>query len=392
MASTEYHHGATVEEVDASGLSVKTISTAVIGLVATAADADATVFPQNKAVLINNPKVAIGKAGVAGTLAKALQHISDQVSCPVIVVRVAEGADDAQTSSNVIGGVSADGSYTGMQALLTAEAKLGIRPRILGCPGLDTHEVTTALAIVAEKLRAFGYAFCDADTVAECLTYRQQFSARELMLIWPDFTYFDKVASKTATALTIAVALGLRAQLDQTVGWHKTLSNVPVNGITGISKDVYFAFQQTGTDADLLNAQGVTTLIGRNGYRFWGSRTCDDEQFIFESYTRTAQVLADSMAEAMFAYADKPVTPVLIKDVIDGFNAKGSQFKRSGQLLGFKAYWNPDLNSSDDMKNGRFKISYEYTPVPPFEQIGLQQTFTDTYFADLSAAISNASA
>jgi phage tail sheath protein FI len=390
--ATEYHHGATVEEVNAAGLSVKTVSTAVIGLVATGTDADAIAFPLNTAVLVTNPKSLIGKAGVVGTLAKALQHISDQVSCPVVVVRVAAGADDAQTSTNVIGGTSADGNYTGMQALLTAEAKLGVRPRILGCPGLDSHEVVTALATVAQKLRGFAYAYCDGETVADCLIYRQQFSARELMLIWPDFTYFDTTTSKTATALTIAVALGLRAQLDQTVGWHKTLSNVPVNGITGINKDVYFAFQQTGTDADLLNAQGITTLIGRNGYRFWGSRTCDDAQFIFESYTRTAQVLADSMAEAMFSYADKPVSPVLIREVIDGFNAKGAQFKRDGMLLGFRAYWNPDLNSTDEMKNGKFKISYEYTPVPPFEQIGLQQTFTDEFFADLSSAITNAAA
>jgi phage tail sheath protein FI len=28
----------------------------------------------------------------------------------------------------------------------------------------------------------------------------------------------------------------MRAGIDQTEGWHKTISNVPVNGPTGISK------------------------------------------------------------------------------------------------------------------------------------------------------------
>ena len=34
----------------------------------------------------------------------------------------------------------------GMQALLAAEAKIGVRPRILACPGLDNQDVAAALA------------------------------------------------------------------------------------------------------------------------------------------------------------------------------------------------------------------------------------------------------
>jgi phage tail sheath protein FI len=391
--ATEYHHGARTDEVNGTSLSVKLISTAIIGLVATGEDADATTFPLNTAVLVTNAKSLLGKAGTKGTLGQSLLHISNLVSCPIVVVRVAEGADDAQTSVNVIGTVTADGVYTGLQAMLTAQSRLGVQPRILGCPGLDTQEVTTAQAIVAKKLRAFSYASCaDAATVAECLTYRQQFSQRELMLVWPDFGYFDDVGAKTATALTIAIAMGLRAQIDQNVGWHKTISNVPVDGVTGITKDVYFAFQQVGTDADLLNAQGVTTLINRQGFRFWGSRTCDDSEFIFESYTRTAQVLADSMAEAMFPYIDQPLSPVLVKDIIDGFNNTGSKLVTAGYLIGFEAFWNPALNSTDDLKNGRGVISYKYTPVPPFEDVTLQQEFTDEFFVNLSSAIASQAA
>lgn len=391
---TEYHHGARVDEANGSPLSITTVSTAVIGLVATAEDADATVFPLDTPVLITDAKGAIAKAGTGGTLAKSLSNIADQVRCPVVVVRVAEGVDDAATTSNVVGGTNASGMYTGMQALLTAEQKVKVRPRILGAPGLDTEAVTQALVTVAKKLRASAYAFCtDCDSIADCLTYREGFGARELMLIWPEFTQWDTATSTTLRAQTIAIALGLRAQLDQTVGWHKTLSNVPVNNVTGISKDVYFDFLgDGGSDADLLNAKGVTTLISRNGFRFWGSRTCDDGQFIFESYTRTAQVLADSIGESVFEYADKPASAGLIRDVVDSINRKIRVFVRDGQLIGGKAWFDQTLNTVDEMKNGKFRISYEYTPVPPFEQIGLTQTFTDTYFADLAAAVATTNA
>lgn len=386
---TEYHHGAKVDETSNSPLSVTTISTAIIGMVCTAEDADVATFPLDTPVLITDAKAAIAKAGTNGTLAPSLAAISDQVRCPVVVVRVAAGVDEAATSANVIGTVNAAGKYTGVQALLTAEAKLKVRPRILGAPGLDSQAVTTALVMVAKKLRSFVYASCDdCATISDCLAYREDFSARELMLIWPDFTRFDTATSSTATAMTVAIALGLRAQLDQQVGWHKTLSNVPVNNVTGISKDVFFQFLgDGGSDADLLNAAGVTTLINRNGFRFWGSRTCDDGQFIFESYARTAQVLAESIGESVFEFADKPASASLIRDIIDGVNRKLRQFVRDGMLIGGKAWFDPSVNTVDEMKNGKFRISYDYTPVPPFEQIGLAQTFTDTYFADLATAV-----
>jgi phage tail sheath protein FI len=387
--ATEYHHGARPDEVNGSPLSVTTISTAVIGMVCTAMDADAATFPLDTPVLITDAKAAIAKAGIKGTLSSSLNAISGLVRCPVVVVRVTEGVDDAATTANVIGTVNANGKYTGMQALLTAESSLKVRPRILGVPGLDTQAVTTAMVTVAKKLRGFVYAMCDdCLTISDCLAYREDFGARELMLIWPDFSYFDTTAAATAKAQTVAIALGLRAQLDQQVGWHKTLSNVPVDNVTGITKDVFFQFLgDGGSDADLLNAQGITTLINRNGFRFWGSRTCDEAQFTFESYTRTAQVITESMGESLFEYADKPASAGLIRDVVDGFNRKLRQFKRDGYLIGGKAWFDPSLNTPDEMKNGKFQISYDYTPVPPFEQITLQQTFTDTYFADLATAV-----
>ncbi|MES9315707.1 phage tail sheath subtilisin-like domain-containing protein, partial [Cutibacterium acnes] len=168
----------------------------------------------------------------------------------------------------------------------------------------------------------------------EAVAYRENFGARELMLIWPDFLSFDTVAEATATAPAVARALGLRAKLDEQVGWHKTLSNIPVNGVTGINKDVFWDLQNPATDAGLLNENEVTTLIREGGFRFWGSRTCsDDPLFAFENYTRTAQVLADTMAEAHLWAVDKPMHPSLVRDIIEGINAKFRELKALGYII-----------------------------------------------------------
>ncbi|MCB4794243.1 phage tail sheath protein [Pseudomonas sp. NP21570] len=387
--ATDYHHGVRVLEINEGTRPIRTVSTAVVGMVCTASDADAVKFPLNKPVLLTDVLTASGSAGELGTLARSLDAIADQASPVTVVVRVEEGATEAETTSNIIGGVSATGEYQGMKALLAAEAQLGVKPRILGVPGLDSLAVTTELVAIAEKLRGFAYASCwDCETVSEALAYRAGFGARELMLIWPDFVSWDTVANANAPASAVARALGLRAKLDEQVGWHKTLSNVPVNGVSGLSKDIYFDLQNPATDAGLLNADEVTTLIRRDGFRFWGSRTCSaDPLFAFENYTRTAQVLADTMAEGHFWAVDKPMHASLVRDIVEGINAKFRELKRGGYIIDGQCWFDEAANDKDTLKAGKLFLDYDYTPVPPLENLLLRQRITDRYLVDFAAGI-----
>ncbi|HEY1843642.1 MAG TPA: phage tail sheath protein [Buttiauxella sp.] len=387
----DYHHGVQVIEINDGTRTISTVSTAIIGMVCTASDADAETFPLNEPVLITSVQTAIGKAGKKGTLATSLQAIADQCKPVVVVVRVAESTNDdeaaaqAETISNIIGGTDENGKNTGLKALLTAETVTGVKPRILGVPGLDSQEVAVALASVCVSLRAFGYVSAwECKTISDAIKYRDNFSQRELMLIWPDFVAWDTTASASATAYATARALGLRAYIDQTVGWHKTLSNVGVQGVTGISKSVFWDLQASGTDADLLNEAGVTTLVRKDGFRFWGNRTCsDDPLFIFENYTRTAQILADTMAEAHMWAVDKPITPVLIRDIIDGIKAKIRELVANGYLAGGDCWLDESVNGVELLKAGKLAIDFDFTPIPPLESLTFRQRITDKYVANL---------
>ncbi|KAG0190628.1 hypothetical protein DFQ28_001743 [Apophysomyces sp. BC1034] len=387
--ATDYHHGVRVLEIDGGTRPIRTVSTAVVGLVATAEDANATVFPLDTPVLITNVQQAVSQAGTGGTLARTLDAMAAQTQPVTIVVRVAEGADEDATTTNVIGKVNANGHYTGMQALLAAQAKFGIKPRILGAPGLDTQAVATALGTLAQKLRGFAYVGAHgATTKEEATAYRKQFSQREMMVLWPDFLAWDTATNAPGTLAASAIALGLRAKIDETTGWHKTLSNVGINGVTGISRDVFWDLQDPATDAGYLNEQQVTTLIHQNGYRFWGSRTCcDDPLFAFEHTTRTAQVLADTMAEAHLLYVDKPLHPSLVRDLLESINAKFRELISHGYLLGGSAWYDESLNTPDALKAGKLAIDYDYTPVPPIENLMLRQRITDRYLADFASRI-----
>ncbi|WP_222845170.1 phage tail sheath protein [Vreelandella nanhaiensis] len=344
-------------------------------------------FPLNEPVLITNIYTAIGQAGAGGTLRNALRAIVEETKAVVVLVRVAEGSDAEATTANVIGGVDqATGKKTGIQAFTAAETKFGVKPRIFGAPDLDTQAVTAALAGIAQQLRGFVYAFAHGcETKEQARMYRENFGQREVMIIWPNWQAFDVDAEETRPLPAVAKALGHRARLDNEVGWHKTLSNVPVNGVTGITKDVSWDLQDPNTDAGYLNEADVTTLIRKEGFRFWGSRTCSaDPLFAFESYTRTAQVLADTIAEAHLWAIDKPMHPSLARDIIEGVNAKFRELKRGGYILGGSAWFDAEINTPEVLKSGKLYIDYDYTPVPPLENLMFQQRITDQYLVDFA--------
>ena len=387
-----FKHGITVTEITTGARTLTAVSTAIIGLIAIASDADAATFPLNKPALVTDIEAAIGKAGVDGTLAQSLRAIADQTRPIIVVVRVPEGEDDAETTSNIIGTTTAEGQKTGMQALLAAQAQLGVRPKILGTPGLESQAVTTALAVVAKKLRGFVYARAVGDTVAEATAYRANFSQREVMLMMPDFLAWDTEADAAITSFAAARAMGLRALIDEEYGPQKTLSNIGVQGVVGLTKDIHWDIEDQDTEAALLNASEVTALIRTDsGFRFWGNRTTSDEPlFAFESTVRVAQLIAETIARGMMWALDKPLTPSLAKDIIETINGFFRELKAGGIILGATARFDEAQNSTASLKAGKLRIDYDYAVPPPLEDLGFNQRITDVYFADFASQLSEA--
>ena len=118
--SNDYLHGPEVLIIDNPVNPIKVLRASVIGLVATADDADATIYPLNQPVLVDSDK-GISGAGASGTLSNALADINSQTRALVVVVRVAEGDDAAAAQANVVGSTGADETRTGIEALAFSE-------------------------------------------------------------------------------------------------------------------------------------------------------------------------------------------------------------------------------------------------------------------------------
>lgn len=385
MAQADRHHGVTTTESTEGVRYISDTSTAVIGIVCTGDEADEAVFPLNKPVFHASAAAVIGKAGDKGTLAKSLDGIIDQADAQIVVVRVVHDANADALKANVIG-TNTGGEPTGIQALRRARAVCGVVPKILGAPDLDSQAVVAELAGVAQATRAFVYASSGgAADIAEVKAYRANFGQREIMLVDNDFTAFDPVTKKEVKAATIARILGLRAKLDRQIGWHKSISNGQINGVTGLRYARSFDLLDKNCEANVLNNGDITTLIREDGFRVWGNRTCSEDPLMaFEVAVRSAQVIQETIASSFLWAMDKPMGIGLLQDIIMGVNAKLAEYVAQGRILGARVFISDKQVTAEAIGAGIFGIDYEWTYVPPLENLQFRQHNTGTFFVNLA--------
>jgi len=188
----------------------------------------------------------------------------------------------------------------------------------------------------------------------------------------------------------VVVAAATRAWLDKNVGWHKSISNVVLIGPTGISQPITWDLEDPDTDAGYLNSHEITTMIKHNGIRFWGNRTPSaDPRFAFEVAVRTAQIIKDSIIEACFPFIDQPLTPFLAKDIIDSINAflRRLSSGKDRRIMGGSVWYDEAENSVEGLNEGILWIDYDFTAIPPLENLGLNQRITGRYMIDFSKLI-----
>ena len=382
-----YLHGVEVIELNTGSQSIKTVATSVIGVVCTADDADSATFLLNTPVLITNPLAYLEKAGKTGTLKRTLNSIGSLVKTPTVIVRVADSEDSDTLTANIVG-TQENGQYTGLKALLTASSTVFVKPKLLAVPKLDNQAVATELVSIAKKLNAFCFISDNGATTKEqAVEYARNFSAREAMMIWGDWQSFDVDKKAYDTDYATARAVALQAYIDKTQGWHKNLSNVVVDGVTGITKPVSFDINESSTDANFLNEKNITVCLNYEGFRYWGSRTLSsDQRWAFQQATRTAQIIKETIAAAHLWAMDQPISKNLVKDILEGINNKFRQWTTQGRILGGKA-WVDEASTGDVLKDGKLLIKYDYHWVPSLESLGFTQIVNDEYVMELANSI-----
>ena len=400
----QFLHGVEVIELNDGARPIQTVKSSVIGLIGTA--------PQGP---VNTPTLILGSRAKAVeifganddankdyTIPKALDGIFDQAGAMVVVINVADPSNPAHQTTgsldpaninmaDVVGGVDGTtGQYKGVHALLAANSELGVTPRILIAPGF-THDmpsgnanpVVSELLGIAENLRAVIIADLPNTNDTDAIDYVGDFGSARVYPIYPWVKVLDSLGAIVEEPASARVA-GLIVKSDNERGFWWSPSNLVINGIIGISKPIDFVLGDVNSKANYLNENNIATIIQESGFRLWGNRTLSaDPKWAFLQARRTADMINDSLLKAHLWAVDRNITKTYIEDVLEGVNNYLRHLKSIGAIIGGTAFADPELNTPDQIAQGKVSFDFDFTPPYPAEHITFRSKMTDDYLSEI---------
>ena len=176
------------------------------------------------------------------------------------------------------------------------------------------------------------------------------------------------------------VQAGVRAQIDNDIGFWASESNKIISGIIGVSRPVEFSLGDASDRANNLNANEVSTTIRENGFRTWGNRsTTEDPLYQFLSVQRTADMIGESIQVSHLWAVDRGITRGLIESIVESVNLYIRSLIAQGAILGGQAWFDPALNNAADVQNGKMAVDYDFTPVYPAERVQFRGHIVNNY-------------
>lgn len=384
----------------------------VVGVIGTAPDADALLFPLNTPVfLYSDDAEKLGSLGTDGTLRDAIMLINAQlgefqVAAKVVVVRVAEGADADATIANIVG----NGPTTGLSAFLDAGPVLGVIPRLLCAPGYTSqHEVGEANAVCAAlpaicaKLLAHAVVDGPASTEQAAIDWRETISSDRLIPVDPAVKILSGGAPTVIPLSPAVIGVAVRRDHEKQGRPFHSWANQPVQGIVGPSRPINFSLTDGATEGQrLLSANigvllrgemGVESAIGQGGFIFVGTDNAgEDDLWRFYNVTRGRDYIHLMLLRTLRFYLGRyNITGQSIQAIINTMETALRNLKADGDILGFEIKFVRDQNSPEELRQGRFTINFAAEEAPVLRYLGIQSAryrpALDALLTDLLAQV-----
>lgn len=369
MANTSFFHGVTVTNVDNGARTISLPSSSIIGLVDTFTPGPDATATANVPMLITTEREAVAAFGADSAITRACQAIYARAKAVIVAVGIEKLTDGAALTSAVIGGVKADGSRSGLQALLDGKSLFNAQPRLLIAPKHSaTQAITTAMDALAAKLGAIAIIDGPNTTDEAAIAFTENFGSKRLFMVDPGVKYWDTTANATVDAPGSAWVAGLFAWTDAQYGFWASPSNKEFVGITGTTRPIEFNDGDETCRANLLNNAKIATIIRDDGFRLWGNRTLSsDAKWSFVTRVRTLDMV---MAAILYGHkwaVDLPITKNYVKDVLEGLNFFMLDLKNAGAVINFEVYADTEMSTASQLEQGKIYWRIRFTDVPPAE-------------------------
>ncbi len=369
-------HGVEQYFIENADKPIEVLAASVIGLVATADDADEAVFPIGQPVLVNSDKM-IASAGTTGSLRAALEDIYRQSGALVVVVREGEDETEATQIANIVGAIDNDlNAYSGLKALLSAEALLGLRPRLIISPEYSQLPAVGAeIEAIAKKLNAI--ALIDGDHTAG---YSAVIAAAalydETYFLNGGFVFFDSVVKAEVERYMSATIAGHIVRVDNEEGYWNSPSNRKVYGVLRTVETIDHAIGSKTSKANLYNMANVTVAVNqKGGWYLWGNRLTNGDVL---PHQRIRYIVGDSILYAHQEMLDRNVTKAYVEGVQNRANGLIRRLISRQVISGGECWLDKELNVAA-IGTGQVYWDYDLGFYDVAERMTFRQHITDKY-------------
>ena len=319
----------------------------------------------------------------------------------VNITTITKAKPSAVTSSEVIGGYSVStGRNTGLECVNDVYPKYRLIPGLIGSPKYsELPEVAAVMRAKCENINGVFTCSCVVDIPSDssgAKTYTdapswktaKSYTSERQIVCWPKVALGGKVYHMSTQLI------GLMNQVDTRRGDipYKSPSNELMqmdSCVNALGEEVMMNLEQ----ANYLNSQGIVTALNwTGGWRSWGNRTgaypnSTDVKDVFISVRRMMDYLGNTFVTTFWQKTDEPMTPRLVRTIVNSFNLYINSLVAIEALLGGRVEFREDENAYTDLMNGVLKFHIFITPPVPAEVIEGVFEYDPEYLSTLYEAI-----
>ena len=298
------------------------------------------------------------------------------------------------TPADVIGGVSLDGSYKGLELVNEVFPRFREVPGILIAPKFSTNPAVAAvMKAKVSNINGIFPAIAIADVpTSEIRDYTQvpeyknanNLSDPNLIVCWPKCSLGGKQYHKSTQMASLANKVDAE---NSGYPYHEPSNN-------NLQMDA--AVLEDGTEillsleqANYLNGQGIVTSLNfTGGWKLWGHRTScypaiTDPKDSFISGRRVFNYEQIQFILSYFQKVDKPGNRKLVENVVDSKNIDLNGKTARGFLLGGRIEFVQEENPLTNLIDGTYGFHLYITPPTPARDINGSFEFDPNYFSVL---------
>lgn len=310
-------------------------------------------------------------------------------------------------STDIIGGVTAEGVYSGLGCVGLIYQELGLVPNLLCCPKWSsTKTVYDAMIVASTKINGHWEAFVFADipvmdgatavaTVADAIEWKNEngYTYERSKVCWPQ-------AADNAGHVFHAAVLGAWRAMLTDASHDGVPMETPSNKAVPVVKQYFSATSKSrGFDlqqANELNANGITTVVYWGGrWVLWGPHTAaykfgavTDNRNIFDNSIRMMMHTLNSFHLDHALTIDQPMTLAMADTIKQREQEKADGLAAIGAYIGIPVVeFRESENSTGDLVEGNFTWGFKGTPTPPFKNGLLNVAYTtagfNSYFGEV---------